>query len=167
MPAYAGILLFIIERITNMTLIERFELFFIGIVAATVWLFAFLLPTHISAGQLFLYISVLILSQSLIRDLSILFSQRSKRHIADETTKQVVNCMCVESTVGITGVIIGALLLSTRIIQVFTLNSLSWLLIALITLLTGFVMKNYVIQWSPWKIRKEKDHINIIFSWKK
>jgi len=36
-----------------------------------------------------------------------------------------------------------------------------------VVLLSGFLIKDYVIEWNPWKLSKEKDHMNIIFSLKK
>jgi hypothetical protein len=31
----------------------------------------------------------------------------------------------------------------------------------------GFLLKDLVFEWSPWKIYREKDHAQVIFRWRK
>jgi hypothetical protein len=41
--------------------------------------------------------------------------------------------------------------------------SLRWAVVAAIVLLGGFTLKDFVITWRPWGIRRERDHHSIIF----
>lgn len=75
--------------------------------------------------------------------------------------------MCVESTVGMLGVIVGLLIFSSNIDFIVSLNKISFIIIMSTVLIIGFVLKDYVIEWSPWRIYKEKDHMNIVFAWNK
>ena len=44
----------------------------------------------------------------------------------------------------------------------WTLSFLTVLVMA-----AGFAIKNFVLEWNPFRIHREKDHVKIVFTWKK
>lgn len=145
-----------------MTIGEKVELAIIPIVGIAVLLMAQALPTQISIARLLLDAAALLLLQSLVRDLWLL----RRRSSAPSAGRRAARCMCVESTIGASGVAAGALLIGIGFDQAITIDSRLWSALAVVVLGTGFAIKDYVIEWNPWRIRKDKDHINIVFTWK-
>ncbi len=145
-----------------MTLTERIQLVLIPIIGIVIWFLAPILPQQLAFAQFILISSVIILLQSLIRDIWLLFLSSKK----EQGPKKFAPCMCIESTIGITGVILGLLFLGLGISTMVSMSSNIWSTLTLIVLSVGFLMKNYVIQWNPWRIRREKNHMNIVFRWK-
>jgi len=146
-----------------MTLTEKTELALIPVVGAVVWLLAPVLPDKLAVGRLLLIVSALILFQGLVRDIWLLFRDTH----AEPAPRKVARCMCVESTVGVTGIVIGLILLGAGIGQPVLISGWLWSVLIMVVLSTGFLMKDYVVEWSPWRIRQEKNHMNIVFTWKK
>lgn len=147
-----------------MTTVEKIELALIPIIGVCIWLAENRLPTSAGIGRLLLWASVLILLQGLIRDLWLLAKQ--KRTVKpDQQIK--AQCMCIESTIGMTGVIAGIILLGFGVNNSITMNGLMWSVFVSVVMLVGFIIKDYVIEWNPLRIRKDKNHINIIVTWKK
>jgi len=144
-----------------MSILERLELGAIAVLTVTIWFSAPLLPFHMSVANLVLLLSGLLLLQSLIRDFSILLTRRKNVH---PTPRRVARCMCVESTIGATGVLLGVGLIGLGVSSTITMSQIQWTLAGLVITVTGFLIKDLVFQWSPWKVRREKDHFNIIFS---
>ena len=146
-----------------MTGAERIELAIIPIIGLGIFYLAAVFPDDIPAGRLFLAMSALILFQSLLRDLWLLSRQRS-----DEQTHGVsAQCMCIESTVGMTGILIGAVILGAGIGEPVSMGDWSWSILVMAILSCGFLMKDFVFEWNPWRIRRDKNHLNIVFTWKK
>lgn len=145
-----------------MSKLERLELAAIVVLASAIWFGAQRFSSHISAANLVLLFSGLLLLQSLIRDLSILFIRRNIAH----TPSRTVRCMCVESTVGVTGVLLGVSLIGLGVSATIAMDQIRWTLVFFITTGIGFLVKDLIFQWCPWKVRREKDHLNIVFSWK-
>jgi hypothetical protein len=110
------------------------------------------------ASNLLLFISALLLAQGLIRDLWILYRART----APTTKAARVRCFCVESAVGGTGVLAGALLFSTGASYPISLDARAWVFIVVATLALGYAIRDYVFEWNPLRIKKDVDHINII-----
>jgi hypothetical protein len=149
-----------------MTKLEKIELVLIpvaclGLLAATPWL-----PSELSIGHLLLALSGLLLLQSLIRDLFILMQTRAQR-AAQTGTRAAIRCMCVESTVGITGIIAGACVLGLGIGPPVDMGAWGWTLVAFATLSGGFAIKDLVLRTDPWRVVRDPDHVNIVVSWKK
>ena len=42
-----------------------------------------------------------------------------------------------------------------------------WSILAVTVLAIGFAIKDFVFEWRPFRIRREKDHVNLVFSWKR
>jgi len=143
---------------------EKIELALIPVFAIGFWLMAPGLPDEMGIGRLVLGASIFILSQSLVRDLVLL--AREKR-ASQPGVRRKARCMCVESTVGATGVVAGVALLGSGIDGSVVMNNWVWSVLVMAIMALGFVIKDYVVEWSPWRIRRDKDHMNIVFTWKK
>ncbi|MES2820984.1 MAG: hypothetical protein V4812_18570 [Pseudomonadota bacterium] len=146
-----------------MTTAEKFELALIPVVGVVIWLIAERLPARIGIGSLLLASSVLLLFQGLIRDLW-LISTRSRQSAVG--TRQEALCMCVESTIGVTGVVAGLIILGCALDSTLPVGSWLWSVVAVGVLTIGFAVKDFIFVWRPFRIRRVKDHINIVFSWK-
>jgi len=147
-----------------MTKTEKIELALIPVLGIGIWLMAPLLPDRIGAGKLFLWTSALLLLQSLIRDLWILARHK---HNVETGPFNKVRCMCVESTVGATGIIAGIIILGSGVDLLMIMNGLSWGLLVMLVLATGLLIKDFVVEWGPLRFRREKNHMNIVFTWKR
>ena len=143
---------------------EKCELGFILVVAMGCWIVAPALPGQVGIGTLLLMLSALLLLQSLVRDLGLL--ARSARGSA-ASPRRVARGMCVESTVGATGIVIGAILLGSGMSQPVMMERWSWTLSVVVVTGIGLLIKDYVVEWGPWRIRRDKDHMNIVFRWKR
>ncbi len=147
-----------------MTRGEILELGLIPLAGAALWLSAPALPSRTDFGTLLLLASSLFLAQGLIRDLCLL--AEAKRHLP-EPGSRVSPCMCLESAIGLTGVLSGLALLGVGLSGRIAMTPGRWTFAALAVLLTGFALKDFVFEWSPWRIRREKNHLNVIFRWKR
>jgi sterol desaturase/sphingolipid hydroxylase (fatty acid hydroxylase superfamily) len=146
------------------TALEKAELTIIPIIAIMVWFFAPLLPNSLNIGLLLLGVSALLLLQGLIRDLRLLANKRGN---PQPDLQRKIRCMCAESTIGTTGIIAGAAILGVGIDYSIGLSQFGWCIIFIVVMTIGFLIKDYVIEWNPFHLRKDKDHINIVFTWKK
>lgn len=143
---------------------EKVEMVLIPLVAAGVWLLAPLLPARIGAGNLVLVCSGTLLLQSLVRDLVLLVrARREGKHEAGPA----VRCMCVESVLGVTGVLAGAAALGAGLSQVVPMGAAAWALVVATVTSAGFAIKDLVFEWNPWRLRRDKDHMNIVFTLKR
>ena len=149
---------------SDMTTAERIELALIPLVGVAVWLIAARLPAQIGIGSLLLAASVLLLLQGLIRDLWLLFKRRQESQTG---LRQEALCMCVESTVGVTGVVAGLIVLGSAADSTLFVGRPLWSILAVAVLIIGFAIKDFVFEWRPFRIRRDKDHVNLIFSWKR
>lgn len=146
-----------------MTIFERVELALIPVMGMAVWFLTPVLPDRLPAGRLLLWVSALILLQSLVRDLWLL----SRKRRGKQAPRKAARCMCVESAVGATGVVVGAIVLSAGVGQSVSMSHWSWSVLVLVALSGAFLIKDYVVEWDPWQIRRDKDHMSIVFTWKK
>ena len=149
---------------TTMTTLEKIELALIPLAGLIVFLISPVFPWQISIGNALLLFSALLLFQSLIRDLSILFL--SPKTVAVAAPK-VMQCLCVESALGMTGLLVGAGILGFGITQQIQMDKFVMGMSVACQVGVGFVIKDFVVQVRPWRIFRDKDHINIVFSWKK
>lgn len=147
-----------------MKVAEIVELVLVLVGAAAIWRFADAFPTQIGIGKLLLYGSALLLFQSLLRDLWLLAKARRR---AGVDPARVAQCMCVESIAGITGVLIGLMLLTSGWGGTVRMERWNLSIFVVVVLVTGFLIKDYVVESKPWRLRREKDHINIIVKWRK
>jgi hypothetical protein len=146
-----------------MTIGEKIELSLIPVLGIGFWVIAPELPDQLGVGRLLLAASALLLLQSLVRDLWLL---TRKKRASQPGPRRAVRCMCIESTVGATGIVVGAILLGSGITRLIAMDDWVWSVLVMLILGVGFVTKDYVLEWSPWRIRRDKDHMNIVFTWK-
>lgn len=143
-----------------MTNAGKTELGLISLPGLAVWLMPGVLPASIGMGSLLLWASALLLLQGLLRDLWLLARQQPTR-------PQIrLRCMCIESTVGLAGVIAGLVILGSVFDWMVSMETWIWSLLLTLVLLSGFVIKDYVFVWPPLRIRKVKNHGAIVFAWR-
>ena len=143
---------------------EKIELGTIALLAGCVWMIAPALPGKIGIGKLLLWASGLLLFQSLVRDVWLLIKAR---RTAQRNPPQVARCMCVESTVGITGIVVGAALFVSGIGKPVMMERWSWSVAVVLVLAVGFLIKDFLLESKPWRIRRDKDHVNIVVKWRR
>ena len=148
----------------HLTPAEKVEL---GAVAAVPALVAWLAPRpHLAleAGELVAGAALLILVQGFFRDLWLL--RQAKRNPAAAPAREA-QCMCVESALGMTGLLAGIGLVAVGLDGVVALTPPALTAAVFGTMLAGFLLKDFVFEWSPWRIYREKDHAQVIFRWRK
>lgn len=144
--------------------IEKIELALIPMMGLSAWALASFLPAELGIGRLTLTMSALLLLQSLIRDVAILSTTKAERKAAQSRT---MRCMCVESTIGMSGIFVGAGLLGFGFGPEIRMNALAWVAVTVLTLCAGFAIKDFILKSNPWRIVRDKDHLNIVVSWRK
>ncbi|RLA13742.1 MAG: hypothetical protein DRQ59_04655 [Gammaproteobacteria bacterium] len=147
-----------------MTKIEKIELALIPVLGIGTWLLAPLLPARIGIGKLLLWTSALLLLQSLVRDFWLLARQK---HNLEPGPLTKARCMCVESTLGATGIVAGIIILGSGVDRLVTMNGWSWGLLVMLVMATGLFIKDFVVEWGPLRFRRDKNHMNIVFTWNK
>jgi hypothetical protein len=146
-----------------MTRAEWIEVLAIGIIAPTSWLFWPYFSPAMPVWQLALSLSALLLAHSLVRDVAILL--RSLRAASTEL-RQEAHCFCLESTIGATGVVAGAILAALGLSTQVAIGRWEFVVAVTATMVLAFVIKDLVISWNPLGLRREKDHLNLIVRWK-
>jgi hypothetical protein len=121
--------------------------------------------------------SVLLLGQGLIRDLWMKYGAKREHPAAEAQSTatdaaqtgpaappkpQRIVCMCAESTVGVAGVVAGLTVVLCGIRSTVDLPSVFWPALVLIVGVTGFIIKDYVLDWKSRSVRRVKDHSSII-----
>jgi len=146
-----------------MTRAEWIELALVAVVAAASSQTAQFFQPAIPLWQIVLGLSALVLAQSLVRDVAILIRQRRTKSSAP---KEIVQCFCLESTIGATGVAAGAALVGLGVARQFTVSPWKISVAVAATMILGLVIKDLVISWKPPRVRREKDHVNLLVRWK-
>jgi len=146
-----------------MTRSEWIELMVIAVLAPVCWLVWPQLPTAMPLWQIVLELSAVLLAQSLVRDVTILL--RNRRFAAIGHRKEA-QCFCMESTAGVTGVVMGTSLAALGVSTQVVISQWEFCLAILATMSLGFAIKDLVISWNPFGLRREKDHLNLIVQWK-
>lgn len=118
----------------------------------------------VELGELIAGAALLILVQGFFRDLWLL--RQPKRRPA-ATPPREAQCMCVESALGMTGLVAGIGLVAAGVDGTVTLPRLGLAAAAGGTMLAGYLLKDFVFEWNPWRIHREKDHAQVIFRWRK
>lgn len=145
-----------------MTGLEKGEALAIPLVSAAAWYLAPHLPSNLAVADMMIALSVVVLVQSLVRDLLLI-----ARRKPDKTKVVEAQCLCVESAVGVLGLLVGLLLLIAGATDPTPIPLWGWPLGIGLTMLATFVIKDYVFEWSPWRLRRDPDHLNIVFSRKR
>ena len=146
-----------------MTRSQWIEVLLITALAPIGWLVSPQFSDAMPLWQLVLGLSALLLTQSLVRDVAILLR---RRHSTPNEPRKEAQCFCLESTVGSTGVAAGAVLAGLGRSTLVTIGRWEFFLAMAGTMALGFLMKDLVISWKPFAVRREKDHLNLIVRWK-
>ena len=115
-------------------------------------------------GELLAGTALLILVQGFCRDLWLLRQARRQEPAAPGRSAR---CMCVESAMGLTGVVAGIGLVGLGLARPVHLGIFSLLAGVGVAMSAGFLLKDLVFEWSPWRIYREKNHAQVIFRWRK
>jgi len=153
----------IISRGSQMTRREKVELLMIALAIAASVLFRAHLPHRMATGDLVLCASVLLLIQGLLRDLWIKYAPRTDGELSPQPVPKRIICVCMESTVGVVGVIGGLTLIGAGISNTVVLESWFWTILVAGVTIFGFLIKDLILDWKTKSIRREKNHQSVIF----
>jgi hypothetical protein len=144
----------------RLTSLEKAELAGITVVIALSW---FAPGFSLRTGGLITAASLLLLLQGFCRD--IWLWRAARRNPSTEPPRHAA-CMCVESTIGFTGILAAAGLTAFRFGPLYSVIQ-PWLTLGVAAVLSaGFLLKDFVFTWSPWRIYREKDHATLHFRWR-
>ncbi|MEE9369026.1 MAG: hypothetical protein V3V05_09200 [Pontiella sp.] len=143
-----------------MQVAHKTELGLIALVTGFAILFQRHLPDQMESGYFILTLGLLFLFQTLLRDLWLLSRQRKILRSSMKAAK----CMCLESGIAFVPVIASALLIIGGFSQIISIPPFVWLITIPTILLFDFRLKDYVFEWNPFRIRRDPDHVNILFS---
>jgi len=147
----------------SLTIAEKIELAAIPLATA---LAAMLVPRTgiaLDAGELLAGAALLLLVQGFFRDLWLLRVARQRKAAAPA---REAACLCVESALGLTGVVAGIGLVGFGLARPVVVSPGAFATGVAFVMGAGFALKDLVFEWSPWKIYREKDHAQVIFRWK-
>ncbi len=142
---------------------EKVELGLIFLATGIVWAAAPLLPSTLTVGKMLFFLTLLVFVQSLVRDLYRLAA--SRRMAASE--KVEMQCMCLETTLGVTTLLLAVVLMACGIGRPLVWTRWEMTELTLVAMVGCFLIKDLVLEWNPWRIRYDKNHINIIVRWRK
>ncbi|MFA6960015.1 MAG: hypothetical protein WC205_04595 [Opitutaceae bacterium] len=146
---------------------EKIELILVAVATGAVAVFRDRLPSSLELGSLLAVAALALLGQGLVRDLWLLRKQRRARAAGGaEEPHEEARCMCMESTVGLSGVLAGVVLTAVGVAWPVMISPWVWPVAAAFVWGAGFAMKDLVIQWGPWKLRRVKDHGSIWVRWR-
>ena len=141
---------------------HKVEAALIPFAVAGVALLAPWLPTRLGAGELLAVACLAWLIQGGLRDAWLLYRMKTR---PPRTAPRKLACMCLESSAGLTGVVVGAVLAATGRGGVVALDRLRWAALAAVVFTLGFLLREVVITWRPLGVRREPEHHTIIFTW--
>jgi hypothetical protein len=136
---------------------EKIEAALIGLSVAVVALESTHFPESLEAGALVAGAALALLLQGFARDVCSL-AHGGRDRVPGESAA----CICAESTVGLSGVLVGLAFTLAGVGGAIALKQWVWPVLAALVWSQGFMMKDFVIQWRPWAIRRIKDHGSII-----
>ncbi|CAM2846925.1 hypothetical protein [Rariglobus hedericola] len=142
---------------------EKIELGLIALATGALALVAGRLPKELEIGSFLAIGALALLGQGLLRDIWLLTKQR---RAGAGVHREEARCICMESTVGLGGVLTGILLTALAVPFAVTMAEWAWPLAGGLVWCAGFAVKDVVIQWTPWKLRRVKDHGSILVRWR-
>ena len=120
------------------------------------------LPNRIEVGEAILAGAATLLVQGLIRDLVRL---RASRAAAKAGTPRIT-CVCAESTLGVTAILAGILLVFAMSPMVVRVPAFAWPVCVGLVLVFGFSTRHLVLDWRERRFRWEPNHDGTV-AWKK
>ena len=148
-----------------MTTTEKKELSIIAVCLLVLVLFRPWTPLPESLSNLILSLSALLLMQGLLRDLYYL--SKHKVGVENDTEQRKVFGLCLESSIGVFGIVIGAALLFLMGNPLINISFIVLLLLVSIVLIAGFLINDLVLDFSTMKVYKDAEHMNIIVTRRK
>jgi hypothetical protein len=145
-----------------MTTPEKVELTFIPLAVAAVGLSARFLPAQLNTGLVIVIGCLGWLVQGGIRDVWFLYRLKTRPSAAP---RRKIACMCLESSAGFTGLLLGIALAVFGLGGHVGLSPLRWMLLATGVLALGFAAKDYIVTWHPLGLRREPEHHSFVFTW--
>jgi hypothetical protein len=136
---------------------EKTEASLIGLSVAGMAAGSMRLPSALDLGTLVTVAALALLLQGFFRDLWILYRSRGQRERPETAT-----CICAESAIGLSGVLIGVVASIAWVKVPIALKPWHWPALAVLVWGLGFVIKDIVIQWRPWAVRRIKNHGSIV-----
>ena len=136
---------------------EKIEAGLIGVATVLVGLVSTQLPASLATGTLIAVAALALLLQGSFRDLWLICSSRGQKPPTESAA-----CLCLESTIGLGGVLIGLALTLAGIETTTIIKPQGWTVLALLVWSFGFATKDIVLQWNPWALRRIKNHGAII-----
>lgn len=144
-----------------MTRSTQVELAILPFATAGAYLLAGVLPREVALGWVCVAASLTLLMQGFLRDLWLLYQEHVR-----PTPKRYLACMCVESTLGLSGVLLGGVLALVFSGIEVTLTPLLVTATFAGVVSFGFLTREMVISFSPFQIRRDPEHHSIVFSLK-
>ena len=142
---------------------EKIELTLIPFLAVAIGELGRLLPRELTTPELLVIVCVIWLVQGGVRDLWILRQMKSQPISAPP---RKMTCMCLESSVGLTGLLVGVTLTFFEGARTICLSPRNWTLMGGAVLTAGFFLRDFVITWHPFGIRRDAGHHSIVFVWR-
>ena len=135
----------------------RIEILAIILTLGLVWILS--LPDRMVIGYLVLVLAVVFLVQSLVRDICLLAAIRRGKLVIPLQEKPA---FCLESILGAIAVLVGIYLALAGSPGSVEMGRLHWFLALGLTLITGFLLRDTVVQWRPFSIYRDPGHLNYI-----
>lgn len=117
------------------------------------------MPETLEIGSLAAVLSLALLGQGFVRDVITLMRRKAA---TTNQHQEEAQCLCLESTIGLGGVLAGILLTVTMADARVSLSPATWPAMALVIWLSGTAIKDLVFQWHPVAIRRIVDHGSIV-----
>lgn len=137
---------------------ERVEWAAIAIAAAAAWTAARAVPPRFTLGEAILACAAFVMLQTLARDLWIRHATaRSGDRTAQSTTVRPGACMCLESILGLSGIAAGCAVALWGPSQPLNTPAQLWPTLALILGITGFLLKDRLVDWRTCTIRTQNN----------
>lgn len=149
-----------------MTAATRNEVILLVIAVGVVACLASRLPASLEAGELVAGAALTLLVQGGIRDVTSIIRERRRKAAGVKPAQhpEEAHCMCLESTVGLGGVLVGVLL--TALLADGPRIGLAvwfWPVALAVIGVCGLAIRDLVIQWKPAvRIRRVRDHGSIL-----
>jgi hypothetical protein len=146
----------------RLTTLEKAELLALPVVTTLGWFVPLPPGFTLGLGALVTAGSLLLLLQGFCRDLWLWLAARRATVKPEPHHAQ---CLCVESALGLTGILAAAGLTAFRLGPPVPVTQAGLTLGVALVLAVGFALKDFVFEWSPWKIYRARDHAALHFRW--
>lgn len=134
------------------------ELSLIVFVTLIVWFFSGLAPERLSVGGIIIFSAGVMFIQSLIRDLWIKLGVKN-----DIPEENIGRCMCLESTLGTVVLALGIFFSIFGASIMVSIKPLFWPILVLALLIFDFLIKDFIVEWTKFRIRRVPNHATIRF----